>query len=251
MITDDIEPYMHNEIVPGMSRTFSQTLQACEIDYNTGYSFAPRYNVIEPHDTQFVESQPSQLCVDHDIYNPRHQYDSGLTLTDLQPDKLYDKRDQYVPSFEKEMNSYKFFHDIMHEPKADLLKTEIEERGGSMGFFNISLVWDNTDDLDLSVTTPSGETIYFGARVSKCGGRLDIDANANYICTKIPIENIYWDDIPPNGKYKIIVTNYNSRNTAKTPFRCLVRYKNIIKAFDGVTSHKESVTIFDDVINFD
>lgn len=204
--------------------------------------------------------------IECDLEDPYYGVDSygsqdnpyGMNPTTLLPVETekdinyFNQADNYISKYEKEIQNYKFLNEIMQNPKAEILKNEIEARGGSMGIFNVSLIWDNTDDLDLSIICPCNPDcpkIDYNNRSSKCGGKLDIDANAGST-TKVPIENICWEDLPPNGKYKITVTNYRSRNNIKTPFRCLVRYKDIIKAFDGEVANKESIVIYNDIINF-
>jgi len=62
-----------------------------------------------------------------------------------------------------------------------LREREVEDRvrkaGGKFGKVNVSLAWQNYNDLDLHVVTETGERIFFGHRHSKCGGMLDIDQN--------------------------------------------------------------------------
>lgn len=46
------------------------------------------------------------------------------------------------------------------------------------GDVQVTLRWVGTNDLDLHVTDPAGETIYFGNRSSGSDGQLDVDSNA-------------------------------------------------------------------------
>lgn len=195
--------------------------------------------------------------VDHSYYDPSDigpcTNDLGLrdheTVINVEENVVLG---DVISKHEKEYQSQWLFN-MMTDPKIEALKYEIEARGGSMGFFNVSLIWDNTDDLDLIVKCPCCPEIYYGDKRSKCGGMLDMDANSSKF-TQVPIENVFWEDLPPDGKYTITVSNYNGRNTNangdKTSFRCLIRYKDVIKAFDGKVGHKEVVTVFDDLINF-
>lgn len=71
----------------------------------------------------------------------------------------------------------------------------------------IRLSWSTVDDLDLHVTEPSGERIYYGNRQSATGGQLDVDSNA--ACgqqTTTPVENVYWPASgAPRGEYSVRV----------------------------------------------
>jgi hypothetical protein len=74
------------------------------------------------------------------------------------------------------------------------------------GDVQITLTWDNDYDLDLYVTEPSGELIYFGDLVSDTGGELDVDAN--YPCGEnlFAVENVFWEeDEAPEGEYQVAV----------------------------------------------
>lgn len=75
---------------------------------------------------------------------------------------------------------------------------------------DVSLIWDNLNDLDLYIKCPDGELIYYLKRKAKNGGQLDIDRNVhNKIKTLNPIEHITWENNPPKGKYEIMVNLAN------------------------------------------
>ncbi|WP_254513911.1 YfaP family protein [Anatilimnocola floriformis] len=77
------------------------------------------------------------------------------------------------------------------------------------GDVQISLIWNNVNDLDLSVITPKGETIFFGYRKSRCQGELDVDMNSTAATTREPVENIYWGKgNAPLGKYQVFVNHF-------------------------------------------
>lgn len=114
----------------------------------------------------------------------------------------------------------------MEDRKADIdaeIRTRVLAAGGQHDNVDVrvSLVWDNRNDLDLHVTTPAGEEIFFSHKVSKCGGVLDVDRNVRGE-TLTPVENIRWQrGTAPGGAYRVKVRNYRFHEDppAPTPFR--------------------------------
>jgi uncharacterized protein YfaP (DUF2135 family) len=87
----------------------------------------------------------------------------------------------------------------------------LERAGAKTGDIQISLIWDNFNDLDLHVFTPRGQTIFFGRRKSNCRGELDVDMNAGAPTTREPVENVYWGKgKAPYGKFKVAVHHYRN-----------------------------------------
>lgn len=87
------------------------------------------------------------------------------------------------------------------------------DHSAGTGDIQITLVWEGNVDVDLWVTDPSGERIYWEHTSSVSGGELDRDN----LCPIEPglSENIYWgkDEAPP-GDYKIQVNHFDSCGTA-------------------------------------
>jgi len=75
------------------------------------------------------------------------------------------------------------------------------------GDVQVTLRWGGTADLDLHVTGPDGDEIWFSSPVSSSGGTLDVDANA--ACQEQgtrPVENVFWPDgAAPRGEYQVTV----------------------------------------------
>ena len=72
------------------------------------------------------------------------------------------------------------------------------------GDVQVSVVWDAPTDVDLRVTDPSGEEVYFGNLQSQSGGFLDLDSNPACSIDDINNENIVWPtDGAPSGTYKV------------------------------------------------
>ncbi len=96
----------------------------------------------------------------------------------------------------------------------------LERAGAKTGDVQISLIWDNFNDLDLHVFTPRGEVIFFGHRKSRCRGELDVDMNAGQGTTREPVENIFWGKgKAPLGKFKVAVHHFrNHGDPDPTPY---------------------------------
>lgn len=94
------------------------------------------------------------------------------------------------------------------------------------GDIQISVAWSDSADVDLHVTDPNGEEIYFGHKDAVSGGTLDLDANA--ACTKttftdgsppayVSNENVVWPTgsaIP--GTYKVVLDYWSDCGVAQT-----------------------------------
>jgi hypothetical protein len=84
--------------------------------------------------------------------------------------------------------------------------------GAKTGDVQISLIWFNTNDLDLHCVDPTGFEIYWKPehRRSRSGGELDVDRNAG--CNRTtpePVENIYWArGTAPIGRYRVYLDYY-------------------------------------------
>lgn len=78
------------------------------------------------------------------------------------------------------------------------------------GDVQITLRWDSPVDLDLHVTDPAGEEVWYLSPASASGGQLDVDANGT--CSNDPpVENIFWPTGgAPGGDYEVSVVYYGS-----------------------------------------
>lgn len=102
----------------------------------------------------------------------------------------------------------------------------LEREGGESGVVQISLAWDDYNDLDLHVFTPSGERIYFNNKISECGGILDVDMNVRPV-SNTPVENVVWKELAPLGTYKIGVHFYKHHRKRRTKKKCKFRLRVI------------------------
>lgn len=144
------------------------------------------------------------------------------------------------------------------EDRKDDIDAEIRQRllkaGGRFENCSIraSLIWNTRDDLDLHVVTPGGDHIYFGHRLSSCGGELDVDRNVHGE-TREPVENIRWPKGTARpGKYTVFVQNYGYHEAGRRAVRFKVELDidGEIKTFDGeieagATGPRSDVTAFE------
>lgn len=118
---------------------------------------------------------------------------------------------------------------------ADSVKEKVKRAGGNVtGDFCNRLSWDNTDDLDIHMKEPDGHEIYYSnrGRKSSCGGMLDVDMN---VCpeTRQPVENIVYENKSDmkEGKYTLIVHQYNKRENIDVGFQVELEVEGIIYNF--------------------
>jgi len=110
---------------------------------------------------------------------------------------------------------------------ADSIKERVKKAGGKVEgpVLRVSLSWFNYDDLDLHIHEPPGrgmaaaaQHIHFRNKKGWTGGTLDVDMNAGGGHTREAVENIVWAAKPPDGPYRVVVNNYNQRETSNPGF---------------------------------
>jgi hypothetical protein len=124
---------------------------------------------------------------------------------------------------------------------SDEFGNRLRQAGARSGDVQISLMWNNVNDLDLHCVDPSGEEIYYGHRRSASGGVLDVDMNASPPLTVRPVENIYWPQTAaPNGTYRILVNHYrNHRGRDPTQFTVRVYVKGFTTNLAGAITFRQ------------
>ena len=135
------------------------------------------------------------------------------------------------------------------EEDTDEFAERLAREGAKTGDVQVSLIWNNYNDLDLHVVCPSGERIFFDNRNSKCGGELDVDMNVKPASRK-PVENVYWpENKAPRGTYKVYIHHYAKHNKGfrsnkdPTEFRVLVDMEGTKKEFKGEISNGEPLRL--------
>ncbi|MBC7568191.1 MAG: hypothetical protein H7319_00460 [Spirosoma sp.] len=120
--------------------------------------------------------------------------------------------------------------------------------------FNLIFTNETNVDLDLYVTDPNKETLYYRRRTaSKSGGKLDVDCRCGS-CPQGPNENIFWLLAPtsPRGKYEVWVNYYDNCTSPLQPASYTLRIIDdsrrspIVATFTGsLTSDDSPHWIFD------
>jgi uncharacterized protein YfaP (DUF2135 family) len=94
---------------------------------------------------------------------------------------------------------------------SDDFSDRLHRAGARSGDVQISLLWNNLNDLDLHCVDPRNEEIYYQHRQSASGGLLDVDMNVNPPYERRPVENIYWPEhAAPSGSYRVYVNHYSN-----------------------------------------
>ncbi|MBD2091359.1 hypothetical protein H6F67_16045 [Microcoleus sp. FACHB-1515] len=116
------------------------------------------------------------------------------------------------------------------------------------GDIQVTLRWTTSDDLDLGVTDPQGQTVtYFNRQVSS-GGQLDVDANAGCSSsTTSPIENIFWPPSQaPQGNYQVEVNLYTrcQPSSSPIPFTLTLLVQGATQTLTGSVSDQNPTATF-------
>lgn len=159
-----------------------------------------------------------------------HGHSKGVTKYSMSGNVLWNTRTEAV-LFGWQEGSHIYAGLVEPNAFSGEIAKRLRRAGAKCGQVVVSLMWDNSDDLDLHVHTPSGEHIYYGHKKSSCGGELDVDMNAGSHTSTEPVENIYWKK-GPAGTYRVSVINFrNKSNEMVTP------YEVHIKILDQTTKY--------------
>ncbi|MCS7065135.1 MAG: YfaP family protein, partial [Fimbriimonadales bacterium] len=113
----------------------------------------------------------------------------------------------------------------------------LRERGAQFGDPQLSLMWNNINDLDLHCVEPTGTHIWFRNRRSEqTGGQLDVDANADPTTrTDRPVENIYWSPgNAPQGTYEVYVHHFANHGAPDpTPYTLRIVANGRVREYRG------------------
>ncbi len=125
------------------------------------------------------------------------------------------------------------------------LRARLEREGARSSDVQVSLMWNNYNDLDLHVVCPSGERIHGGNRKSACGGELDVDANVRPDSRK-PVENVVWPEgEAPSGTYQVFVHYYkkHKKRRSKDP----TKFQVIANAYGDLMEYTGELTFGEEI----
>jgi hypothetical protein len=114
----------------------------------------------------------------------------------------------------------------------------------------IALLWEAAIDLDLYVTDPAQETVYFANTPARSGGRLEKDAGCSAPPGTVRLERTVWA-APTPGRYRVGVDFMKSCDgrTGRAGFRVLadVRGQKIEKRGTALGDRFEPIVLEIDV----
>jgi hypothetical protein len=113
----------------------------------------------------------------------------------------------------------------------------------STGDVQVLLSWNNYNDLDLIVTDPHNESVWFKNRRVSSGGQLEIDMNVEYPDSKTPIENIYWQqEGAPIGTYNVYLLYFRQHeNIAASPYKITVKQGDKTDEYTGTINNEKDI----------
>ncbi|MEO0344465.1 MAG: hypothetical protein AAF198_13610 [Pseudomonadota bacterium] len=118
-------------------------------------------------------------------------------------------------------------------PQEDIEQIEdaLKDAGARDGDLTFTLLWDAETDMDLHVTCPRGDEIFFQNR-SACNGFLDIDNLGRGVGQKV--ENTVFND-PLLGNYVVRVNLYStSQALGAVPFKLQIKSGENAQIVDGL-----------------
>jgi hypothetical protein len=125
------------------------------------------------------------------------------------------------------------------------LQKRLQREEAKTGDVQISLMWDNFNDLDLHCVNPSGERIYHANKRALTGGHLDVDMNARSPRSSQPVENIYWPtNSAPEGHYQVFVVHYAQYAPVnETSYTVELKQSGKVRTFRGTIQLNQTNTV--------
>jgi hypothetical protein len=119
------------------------------------------------------------------------------------------------------------------------LGRRLQAAGAKTGDVQVSIRWDNVNDIDVHVKVEAlgdgrWSLINFMNRLGRCGGLLDVDANAHpAMLVPRPVENVFWGKgQAPYGRYTVAIHHYrNWAGPVQTPVEVAVLVDGQLQRF--------------------
>lgn len=123
-----------------------------------------------------------------------------------------------------------------YDDEIETLESALESGYGDI---QITLRWDNYNDIDLHVIDPNYEEIWWNHKISSSGGMLDRDD-----IDGIGPENIYWPkNLAPFGTYQVYVNHYSGWDASH--YTVIVNAFGKTKTYSGDIYPDETIHIAD------
>lgn len=135
----------------------------------------------------------------------------------------------------------------------EYIEVDLQEAG--IGELQISLTWDQLNDVDLHLIQPDGQHIYYGSRYSSNGGWLDLDSNPACSIDEVNNENIFYGDEEgitiQNGVYEVLVDLWANCNIeGQTNYGIVAYYGDVmLTPIEGENPHYGYLTQDDESHN--
>lgn len=131
----------------------------------------------------------------------------------------------------------------------DCIGDDVEPPVLPKGDVEITLRWNDRNDVDLHCIDPNGEELYYSHKRSRSGGIFEVDMNAGDRNSSNPVEYIYWPHGgAPFGSYtvKVIFFSRKDENAASSPYTLVVKHGNVEETYTGTVSkqNKEEIIRF-------
>ena len=104
------------------------------------------------------------------------------------------------------------------------------------GDVQVSLTWDTETDIDLWLTEPNGNKIYYANKSSDTGGELDFDNTYAY-----GPENIFYTNQAPSGTYKVEVDYFSG--SPETHYNIVVKNGSTFNTYEGTLNPNQTNTV--------
>ncbi len=131
----------------------------------------------------------------------------------------------YSPPLQAQVGDLSFFQNRNYWCTKRIINFKALDVG--TGDIQISMTWDTQSDVDLWLTEPNGNKIYYANKISSTGGELDFDNTSEY-----GPENIFYKTVAPSGTYKVEV-DYFSGAPLVTNYNIVVKKGNSITSYEG------------------